>query len=134
MQKTAKVEAVLGCKPFDGQHGKVYYHKIKLDNGEVGEIGAKKENAFNPGDELTYTSEEGQYGLKFKKVLENNFNGGGFKGGKPTSTSAMALAYSKDLIVAQIEAGKTGDLKTADLVNAILSVATTFHNFIKEHE
>lgn len=125
--KTAKVTGVLGCKSWSGPKGTIYFHKIELDNGEVGEIGKKKENAFNIGDSVTYTSEQTEYGLKFKAVQENN----GFRGGQQRGSSAsFALSYAKDLVCAA--EGKLSSVK--DMTEATLMVASRFHAWLKENE
>lgn len=102
---TAKVEEILSVRPYDGQNGKVWYYKLAMDNGDLGEIGKKKENFFKVGDSLTYTIEEGQYGNKFKAVQTGNgFSGNGRPAFQKESQSekspGFALAYAKDLAVA----------------------------------
>ncbi len=128
-QKTAKVTGVLECRKWDGPNGTLYFHKIELDNGEVGTIGKKKENAFNIGDSLTYTSEESQYGLKFKAAQQGNGFGGGKSSGSPAS---FALSYAKDVMVAAMPLHP--EVKVSDWVDVTLAAANKFHNFLKEHE
>jgi hypothetical protein len=132
--KTAKVTGILQCKPWNGPKGTVYFHKIELDNGEVGEIGKKAENAFKIGDSVTYTSEQTEYGLKFKAVQENNGFRGGNGGGSRGSSASFALSYSKDLMCSMVAAGKTADLKAAEIADATMVVAAKFTNWLKEHE
>ncbi len=127
-EKTAKVTGILECRKYDGQNGTIYYHKLELDNGEVGTIGKKKENAFKIGDSLTYTSEESQYGLKFKAVQSGGF-GGGKSSGSPAS---FALSYAKDLMIASMPFHQ--DVKVADWVDVTIAAANKFHSFLKERE
>jgi len=51
MQKS-KVATIIGCKPWNGNNGTVYYHDIIMDNGDKINIGKKKELAI--GEELEY--------------------------------------------------------------------------------
>ena len=125
--KTSTVKEVLSCKRFDGKHGVVYYHKLELDNGEIGEIGKKTENAFKPGDSLTYTSETGEYGTKFKAAqLDGGYaprsNGNGsFPTGEDRNRS-FALSYAKDLTVALI-AKADHPYKSDDVVKVTRHIA-----------
>jgi hypothetical protein len=131
--KTAKVTGVLACKPFDGRNGRIWYHKLELDNGEVGEIGKKTENAFKIGDTLSYTSETSEYGLKFKAVTDYNTNGGGgFKGGARGSNASFALSYCKDITVALIPLHP--DKTPTDWTATTLAMADKFNNWLKEHQ
>jgi hypothetical protein len=103
--KTDKVKSILGVKPFESQHGTIYYHQLEMESGLIGEIGKKKENAFRVGDSLTFTVEETSFGKKLKEVKE--FGGGGFGGGKQGSAGSarsFALSYSKDVEIALIAA------------------------------
>lgn len=129
-QKTAKVTGILECRKWDGPKGTIYFHKIELDNGETGSIGKKTENAFKVGDSLTYTSEESEYGLKFKAV-QNGFGGNGFGGKSSGSPASFALSYSKDLMCSLVAAGKTSDLKAQEIADAALVVATKFNDWLK---
>lgn len=135
MTKTAIVKEVTGIKPWNGPNGTVWFHRIILDNDEEGEIGKRQENGIKVGDTLTYTSEQGQYGLKFKEVRENNFNGGGRgNGGGSKSTSAFALSYAKDICVANIQvAGKPLEM-TPELAQRVTKVAEIFQGWLKQHE
>lgn len=129
--KTATVTEVKGCREWKGERGTIWFHDIVLDNGDKGSIGKKNQNAVREGDSLNYTID----GDRIKEVQQfGNGGGGGFRGGTPASKSAMALAYAKDLIVAQIAAGKTGEAKTSDLAEATITVAKKFHAFIKEND
>jgi hypothetical protein len=129
MTKTAKVKAIIGIREWAGNNGTVYYHKLEMDNGEIGEIGKKKNNAFQIGDSLTYTSEESQYGLKFKAAQENGFKGGFKSQGSPAS---FALSYSKDIIVAAMPFHQ--EKTVAEMTDACIGIAKKFHAFLKEHE
>lgn len=111
--KTDKVKSILGIKPFESQHGgTIFYHKLEMESGLIGEIGKKKENAFRVGDSLTFTVEETSFGMKFKEVKE--FGGGGSFGGSGGSRNtqgsarSFALSYAKDVSDALIQAGYYG--------------------------
>jgi hypothetical protein len=133
-QKTAKVKEILQKRKWDGPNGTVFYYKLELDNGEIGEIGKKKDNAIHVGEPLTYTSEESDYGLKFKAVTQNGFSGGGFKGGQRGSSASFALSYAKDLTCSMVAAGKTQDLKAVQIAEATIIIACRFRDWLKENE
>lgn len=87
--------------------GQIYYHKVELDNGDVGQIGSKEKMPvkLNPGSELHYTIESSERGNKIKAYVENQ--GGGFKsgGGRPVvdpkvQMISFAMSYCKDLVIA----------------------------------
>jgi hypothetical protein len=133
-QKTARVADVIEVKSWNGPNGTIWFHKIELDNGEIGEIGKKQENGIKVGDTLTYTAEQGQYGLKFKAVQANGFGGGGFKGGGSRgSTASFALSYAKDLAVANVNKSDR-PLEMDALAAKIISVAAKFNAWLKENE
>lgn len=124
-ETTAKIEEIITVREYDGQNGKVWYYKLAMDNGEVGEIGKKKPDAFKVGDSLTYTVEAGQYGNKFKAVQNGNgFQGRG--GGSRGGNESFALSYSKDYHVALIASGKTGEATAEQITASILKTADKF--------
>ena len=134
--KTDKVQSILGVKPFESQHGTIWYHSLEMESGLVGEIGKKKENAFRVGDSLTFTVEETSFGKKFKEVKE--FGGGGFAGGgkqgSAGSARSFALSYSKDVEVALINAGlsPTGVVADGELNQNILDRADAFLEWLEK--
>lgn len=125
--KTAKVTEVNGCRRWDGNNGTVWYHSIVLDNGDVGSIGKKQENAINVGDELTYEIN----GDRIKAVMPQG-TGFGKSGGKQGSPASFALSYAKDVMVAAMPFHP--DVKVADWVDVTLAAANKFHSFLKERE
>lgn len=128
--KTAKVTEVLDVKEWNGPNGTVFYHKIRLDNGDAGTIGKKTSGSVKAGDTLNYEITETEHGNKIKTVQDNNFGGKGFR----ASNASFALSYAKDLMVAQIAAGKTADLLTPAIIDATLIAAGRFQSWLKEHE
>jgi hypothetical protein len=130
---TSKVHEIIEVREWKGGHGTVFFHKLKMDNGDIGEIGKKVDNAFRVGDELTYEIEPTQFGNKFK-VPQPAFGGGnGFGGAKKGSTASFALSYAKDLAVANI-AVNNAPIEMASLATKIIATATTFQNWLKENE
>lgn len=127
--KTAKVTEILGCKPWNGPNGTIYFHKIELDNGDIGEIGKKKENAFNIGDSVTYTAEQTEYGLKLKAVQQNGFGGGGKSQGSPAS---FCLSYAKDVCVAMIPAHP--EKTPTEWVATITAMADKFNVWLRANQ
>ncbi|HET6224630.1 MAG TPA: hypothetical protein VFF27_00030 [Bacteroidia bacterium] len=110
MEKTAKItRTVFKNEWANPKGGSIYYHDLELDNGDKGSIGSKeKEPAkLNPGQEITYTIETTDKGIKIKLVnpqQQNNFQGGGKKSYSPSdpriSNTGYAMRYVVDLIIA----------------------------------
>ena len=103
MERKGKIIESKFIKEWTGDKGTVYYHDIKLDNGDHGQIGTKERlpDKIAVGQELTYTIEEGQYGSRIKAVQQSS--GGGFRGRQQEPKIQMisfAMAYTKDLVVA----------------------------------
>lgn len=102
MEKKAKITRTTFKNEWTGTNGVVYYHDIELDNGDKGSIGSKEKMPakLNPGQELTYTIDNG----KIKAVNAQQgvgFAGGGKKGPDPkVQVVAFAMSYTKDLVVA----------------------------------
>lgn len=129
---TAKIQSIEGApREWEGAHGKVYFYKLVMDNGDTGEIGKKKPNAFNIGDSLTYTVESGQYGNKLKEVQQNGFRGG--NGQSRGSTASFALSYAKDIAVANINKSDK-PLEMASLAGKVIETAGIFNTWLKENE
>lgn len=149
--KTARIEDVLSVRPSETKHGVIWYYDIVLDNEERGSIGKKSEDAFQIGQALTYTSEEGPYGLKFKEFKEGFQNGGGYQRpqqgaprpqGSPAAAQktwtpsggddrnrSFALAYAKDLAVALI-AGK--DVNSEQAAKVTIRIACEFLGWLNQ--
>lgn len=103
--KKAKITRTVFKNEWNGGNGTVYYHETELDNGDKGQIGCKdKEPAWlNPGQELNYTIETTDKGIKIKRVQEGK--GGWSGGGRPQEDPKIkligfAMSYTKDLIIA----------------------------------
>lgn len=100
-QKTSKVKSLGETREFNGKNGTMYSIKVYMDNGDEWEIVKKTVWGVKPGDELTYTIEDTQYGKKIKLVA-TEFGGG--KKFAPRNTKfdyiGFSMAYAKDLVVA----------------------------------
>lgn len=100
MEKTAKITRVVFKNEWaNPKGGNVYYHDIELDNGDKGSIGTKEKQPakLNPGNELTYTIENG----KIKAVAAPKpFPGGKVQQDPKIQYNGFAHAYAKDLAVA----------------------------------
>lgn len=108
MEKTATITRTVFKNEYTGQHGKVFYHDVELDNGDKGSIGAKDKEPekLNPGKTITYIIEATDKGNKIKLVnaAQQQFNNGAKKSNyQPTDPRiqniGFAMAYSKDLAV-----------------------------------
>lgn len=101
MEKKAKITRTTFKNEWTGNGNTVYYHDIELDNGDKGSIGSKEKMParLNPGQELTYTIDNGK--IKAVAPAGGGFTGGGKKGPDPkVQLTAFAMSYTKDLIVA----------------------------------
>ena len=128
---TAKIKAIEGVREWPGPNGTVYYFKLSMDNGDLGEIGKKKADAVKVGDTLTYTIEASQYGTKFKEVRE----GFGTPAGKPKgSLAAFALSCAKDISVAQMEINKNPDVTIDMIATKTMGIAKEFLAWLRENE
>ena len=103
MEKKARIIECKFIKEWTGEKGTVFYHDLKLDNGDHGQIGTKDRmpDKIAVGQELTYTIEGTSYGNKIKTVSQTS---GGFKG-KPQRDPkeqmiSFSMSYCKDLVVA----------------------------------
>lgn len=132
MEKKAKIVRTVFVSEWNNpKGGQIYYHKIELDNGDVGQIGSKEKMPakLNPGQELNYTIEATDKGNKIKAVMPQ---GAGFKpsgGGRPTIDPraqfiGFSASYAKDLVIA----GKV-DLKDMNLLTERI-----FDNMVKLFE
>ena len=120
MEKKSKIVRTVFVSEWNNpKGGQIYYHKIELDNGDVGQIGSKEKmpSKLNPGQELNYTIETTDKGNKIKAVMPAGF-GPGFKpgGGRPAVDPraqfiGFSASYAKDLVIA----GKV-DLKDMNLL------------------
>lgn len=98
METKAKILECKFVSEWNGPNGIVYYHELKMDNGDKGQIGTKEKHPekLTTGNELTYTIEETSRGNKIKAVS------GGFKGKQidpKTQMVSFSMSYCKDLIV-----------------------------------
>jgi hypothetical protein len=131
MAQTSTIKEIKGVKPWDGKHGKVYYFNLEMANGDKGEIGKKSETALKIGDPLTYELEVTTRGNNIKEIKQNGFNGMGAITGR---SSSMALAYAKDLAVANIQvSGKPLEMTPA-LAEKITGIATIFNQWLKAND
>jgi hypothetical protein len=132
MEKTSTVQEVGTINRWDGPKGTVFYHNILLENGDRGSIGKKAEGAIKIGDKLTYTIEFDDRGNKIKEVREP-FNGGAAKGFRGSNAS-FALAYAKDICVANIAKAETPIPMDHALAQRVLTIASEFKQWLGENE
>jgi hypothetical protein len=103
MEKKAKITRAVFKNEWTGNGNTVYYHDIELDNGDKGSIGSKEKMPakLNPGNELTYTIDNGKIKAVNAQVGGGGFAGGGKKGPDPkVQIVGFAMSYTKDLVVA----------------------------------
>ena len=81
--KTAKIKKVT-IESWDSQYGKMYSHKMELDNWETIKINKKKDNSFKAGDSISY---EENWDGKWKEVKEEN----NFKAKSNSDTNIWAM-------------------------------------------
>jgi len=110
MAKKGKVTGADYLKAWTNAQGKVFHiFGIRFDNGDYGEAfcNANPQTDWVIGQDTEYEitpSNNPQYAAKIKKAG----GGSGFGGGRAkTDPKTMFASYSKDLVVACINAGKT---------------------------
>lgn len=100
--KTSKITEILSVKIREGKNGKLYYHSLKLENGETISLGKKKENAFTVGQEISYTETVDANGKKKRSEPKKAYGGWG------TSNKQIAAIGA-----AILTAGGKSDFKTS---------------------
>jgi len=106
MERKGKILECKFIKEWTGEKGTVFYHDLKLDNGDHGQIGTKDRlpDRIAVGQELTYTIEETSYGNKIKAVSQSG--GGGFKGKPQRDPKEQMISFSTSYVKDLICAGK----------------------------
>lgn len=78
----SKIKSIQAQGTYQGQSGTVYKFEVELEDGAVGEVGAKTENRWSEGDEVEYTKTDTNWGPKLalqKPGFTPSAPGGGFK-------------------------------------------------------
>lgn len=136
--KTAKVKKVRSIRErnLGGEKGVIFYITLEMDNGDIGEIGKKKRDAFKPGDSLSYTisktGDNGQF-TNFVEHRPNSYGGRGGGGFSAPRIEAMALSYGKDIIVARIASGACKDMTKEQIRDAVQWFGKEFLAWLKDH-
>ena len=137
-ETTAKIEKILGVRSKPNQFGDYFYYKLQMDNGDVGEIGNSKKDAYTVGESLTYTKEEGRYGANFKTGAKGRgrggFGGGGGGGfsAPPADKREVALHRATEVVCAMITAKMIpGDANSKHAGKSIIDLAETFHVWLE---
>lgn len=110
--KEYTIENSMSAGGYEGKFGKMSKYTIQVEG--VGCELSQKESTPAPktGDKIFGHIEDGQYGKKFVKGQSSGFSKGGFTKADPNT---MLLAYSKDVVVAFINAGKIKEEKEASI-------------------
>ena len=109
--KTAKVLKVT-IESWDWQYGKMYSHKMELDNWETIKLNKKKDNQFKVGDTVSY-EENGEW--KWKEVKEEKNNSKPVFNAAETNKSAtiwMAMKIAFDKLYDKTNYNETIELAT----------------------
>lgn len=105
-------------------HGTLWYFIVNLEDGTKGNVRGKSQNPrWKVGDEVDYEIEKKGNFTNLK--LQKPFN----KVGKPQNNRAFALAYAKDIYVANIGAGHTVE---GDPIQFILEDADKFIEWLEK--
>lgn len=102
LMKTSKITEILSIKTREGKNGKLYYHSLKLENGETISLGKKKENAFTVGQEISYTETVDAKGKKKRSEEKKSYGVGGISNKQIAAIGAAILT-----------AGGKSDFKTS---------------------
>ena len=127
MEKTAKITKVEFTKEYEGQHGKIFYHKLELDNGDKGSIGTKEKlpEKIAKGVEITYEVQESENGNKIKIVQKKDF-----MKRTPASNASFALAYAKDVVIGSWSEKSPKALVSDDL----FKIADKMYNWLEDRK
>ena len=96
---TSKIKEIHSVKEYNGQNGMVYYFDITMENGDRGNIGKKKKDAYSVGMSIDYTLEKTEKGNKIKEEVKafwwKMWAGRDHK----KDCVSFAMSYAKDLVV-----------------------------------
>lgn len=101
--KTSKILEILSIKTREGKNGKLYYHSLKLENGETISLGKKKEDAFAVGQEISYIETVDANGKKKRSEPKKAYGGGAGISNKQIAAIGAAI----------LTAGGKSDFKTS---------------------
>jgi hypothetical protein len=134
MEKTSKVkQAKYLNKTWENHYGTFHVHGIAFENGDFGEYSSvhPEQDKFVVGQLATYnmTGEPGKQKIKpVNPKMYGDRHGEGFSKPKETKNDrnkSFALAYAKDIVIAQIRCGNEWDemelLQLAETFNAWLN-------------
>ena len=76
---------------FDGSV--MFKQEVLLEDGTNGEVSARTENKWKPGDQVTYTKSDTQWGTKLKLSKPGQTYGGG-GGGSDDSTKGIIASWA----------------------------------------
>jgi hypothetical protein len=93
--KTAKIKSIHQIKPWNGPNGTVYYHWLEMDNGDLIDIGKKKE--LKVGWDITYEITETQHKYNKAKTVKPE---GGFP--KKSDDSLLGIKIGHALNCASV--------------------------------
>ena len=102
LMKTSKITEILSIKTREGKNGKLYYHSLKLENGETISLGKKKEGAFAVGQEISYIETVDANGKKKRSEPKKSYGGWGISNKQIAAIGAAILT-----------AGGKSDFKTS---------------------
>lgn len=94
MNKTSKITSCTFKTEWQGQKGLIYFHELKLENGDSGSIGTMTKNPpeLSPGKEITYTITSRMYQNKEEFSIKVVKQSSGF-GGKSQPKDEARITY-----------------------------------------
>lgn len=103
-QKQSKIVECTFHREHAGQKGTIFYHNIKFENGDFGQIGTKNKNPdkLQKGMELKYTIErgpdyQGQPQYKIKAIYEDSRQGNKYQRNENRITFLSCLGAAATL-------------------------------------
>lgn len=105
--KTAKITEIWKKKSFESQRWTKRNIKIKLDDGTEWSIIKDKEDSLKVGDEISYETEETEYGLRIKQK-----NTGRWWYSKWNSDKTLIICKAMECAVRMVACG---DVKQEDI-------------------
>jgi hypothetical protein len=132
----SKILNIQGSGTWQGTHGLMYQFDYNFEDGTAIQASHKTQNSpFQVGQEALYeVKRETQYGKSgsVKKPESAQYQGGQTNGYKKSSgvytgakDRSLALSYAKDIIVADIAAGRTPNIQD------VLFMADKFLNWLE---
>lgn len=89
----SKIKTIQSNGTWDGDHGLMYKSDVELEDGEAGEVSAKKPDRWKVGDEVEYTVTQGKHGNRLS-LTRPGFKDKGMHYGNSEDTKSVEIRTS----------------------------------------